>query len=281
MPKVALDEVDLHFETCGNGTPLLLLPGALGSGEHDFVHQLEWFGRHFQVVAPDPRGYGRSRPPERDYPLSFYQRDCDDMLALMAKLGHQSFGVMGWSDGANIAVRMALQQPFCVRALVLWGGNSFLTREEVVTFQAIRNVATWSPRAVESMRGIYGDSLDGLWERYVTALEEIFRTGGKLYRSRLHLVHCPTLILHGERDPLVPLLHPQTLHEGISGSELHIFPDGKHNIHIRYHEVFNRLVLAFLTNRAQLSSSFTPPDKSASEELRAAGQRARNKVPNG
>jgi len=55
------------------------------------------------------------------------------------------------------------------------------------------------------------------------------------------------LILHGARDPLVPSLHPEAIHRGIAGSRLHIFPDGKHNIHLRYAEEFNAITHAFLS----------------------------------
>ena len=43
----------------------------------------------FHVVSFDPRGYGRSRPPSRDFPVGFYQRDADDAAALMRSLGHE------------------------------------------------------------------------------------------------------------------------------------------------------------------------------------------------
>ena len=91
------------------GQPMVFIPGALGTGKTDFEHQIPWFSQRYQVIAPDPRGYGESRPPERDYPLGFYQRDAEDMLALMTALGHQEFTVFGWSDGANIGALMAAQ----------------------------------------------------------------------------------------------------------------------------------------------------------------------------
>ena len=40
--------------------------------------------------------------------------------------------------------------------------------------------------------------------------------------------------------------HPHYLHEKIADSKLHVMPEGKHNIHMRYHEEFNALVTKFL-----------------------------------
>ena len=80
--------------------------------------QLRDLADTMQVVSFDPRGYGKSRPPERDFPLDFYQRDADDAAALMAALGHTRYGVMGWSDGAISAVMLAASQAAAVDRLI-------------------------------------------------------------------------------------------------------------------------------------------------------------------
>jgi valacyclovir hydrolase len=238
----------MHFEQAGQGHPLLLIPGALGTGAGDFAEQIGWFAeRGFDVVAPDPRGYGRSRPPERDYPADFYHRDAADMFALMSGLGHARFSIMGWSDGGNVAVIMAARQPERVAKLVAFGGQSFLTAEEIAAFNNIREISAWSQRAAKAMRTIYGDGLDALWDRYVAGQEALFDAGGDLYRPLLAKVKCPTFVLHGARDPLTPGFHAEAIHRGIADSRLYIFPEGKHNIHIRYAAEFNSLVQAFLS----------------------------------
>ena len=247
MPGIVLPDLAMHFEKAGQGQPLLLIPGALGTGAGDFSGQIDWFAeREFEVIAPDPRGYGKSRPPERDYPPDFYTRDAADMFALMSALGHERFSIIGWSDGGNVAVIMAAGQPERVAKLVVFGGQSYLTAGEISAFNNIRKISAWSPRAAEAMRDVYGDALEDLWERYVAGQEALFDAGGDLYRALLAKVECPTFVLHGARDPLTPGLHAEAIHRGIAGSRLHVFPEGKHNIHIRYADEFNRLVHAFL-----------------------------------
>jgi valacyclovir hydrolase len=249
VPAIALPGLTMHIERAGEGVPLLLIPGALGTGAGDFEHQIGWFAGHgFEVIAPDPRGYGRSRPPERDFALDFYHRDAADMFALMSALGHERFAVMGWSDGANIAVLMAAEKPQTVTKLAVFGGQSFLTPEEITAFNAIRKISDWSPRAAQAMRAVYGDGLDGLWDRYVDGQVALFQAGGNLYRERLKDVHCPAFVLHGARDPLVPAFHAEAIHQGIAQSRLHIYPEGRHNIHVKYADDFNPLVHSFLTD---------------------------------
>lgn len=246
MPCLEVRGIRMHYEERGEGSPLLCLPGALGTGATDFAPQLEELSRDFRVIAPDPRGYGKSRPPERDFPLDFFQRDCDDMAALMATFGRRPFAVAGWSDGANTAVLMAITYPERITKLIIWGGNAHLASEDIEAYERTRYLSSWSPRMRENLEAIYGDALQDLWAGWCDGMQAIYRAGGEICQRRLHLVRCPTLILHGESDPLVPGFHPRVLHQGISHSRLHVFSEGRHNIHIFYAAEFNRLVREFL-----------------------------------
>ena len=250
-PQAATVEVTLHYERTGSGAPLLLIPGALGTGLSDFPDQIAWFAeRSFDVIAPDPRGYGRSRPPERDFPLNFYHRDAHDMFALMDSLGHRRFSVMGWSDGANVGAIMAALRPERVERLVMFGGQSFLTPEDIATFNTIRRIADWAPKPAAAMRRIYGTQLDELWERYVAGQEALFEAGGDLYGLLLGKIRCPVLVLHGGKDPLVPVFQAEAIARGIADAKLRVFPAGRHNIHMRQAEEFNLLTYAFLAEKA-------------------------------
>ena len=109
MPYANIRGVRLHYEDLGEGPPFLLLPGALGTGRSDFAPQLEALPqRGIRVVVPDPRGYGKSRPPEREFPADFYQQVVHDFAALMETLGCSTYAVGGWSDGAIAGLLLAL-----------------------------------------------------------------------------------------------------------------------------------------------------------------------------
>jgi len=247
VPEIARDGFSMHYARAGEGFGLLLIPGALGTGAGDFHAQIDAFAPFFDVIAPDPRGYGHSRPPERDFPLDFYHRDAGDMLALMTALGHARFHIIGWSDGANIAAIMAATAPGRVAKLVMFGGQSFLTAQDIAAMNAVRDIAAWSPRAAEAMRAVYGEELEALWSRYVDGQEALLAAGGDLYQALLARIRCPAFILHGAQDPLVPGSHPEAIHRALPGSRFHVFPGGKHNIHVKYAEAFNAMVLDFLT----------------------------------
>ena len=118
-----------------------------GTAETDFAPQLRDLSDTMQVVSFDPRGYGQSRPPRRDFPVDFYQQDADDAAALMEALGHKEYNVVGWSDGSIAAVLLAAKQKAAVGKLVIFGGNAFFTKDDIDAYEATRDIETsWSKR---------------------------------------------------------------------------------------------------------------------------------------
>lgn len=55
--------------------------------KEDFREQFEALGDKYAFVGVDPRGYGESRPPTRDFPDQYFERDADDVLRAADALG--------------------------------------------------------------------------------------------------------------------------------------------------------------------------------------------------
>ena len=247
MSYAQIRGVNLYYEERGQGQPLVLIPGALGTGESDFGPQLEQLPeKGLRVITFDPRGYGKSRPPKREFPLDFYQQDAEDCVALMASLCCDSYAVGGWSDGGIIGLLLTLAHPEQVTQLLVWGGNAYITQEDIEGYEKTRSLSSWSPRMLESLGTVYGDDLQDMWTSWCDVMQALYQAGGDFCRARLHEIQCPTFILHGEKDPLVPRFHADALHDGIAGSRVHFFPNGKHNTHIAYAQEFNQLISDFL-----------------------------------
>jgi len=226
--------------------PVLCLPGAMGTAEVDFEHQLNGLSSKYRVVSFDPRGYGKSRPPARRYPQDFYHIDADDGAAVMEALGCKAFNVIGWSDGAISATILAAKNPEAVKKLVVFGIQASITKEDVDVYETLRSVEqAWSPRMLKTHRAVYGDEVQPMWSSFCDAMKSLYEAGGDMCQSEAKQLRCPTLILHGEKDPIVPAAHPQWMHENVPGSKMYTFPGGKHNIHQKFAEEFNQRVSDF------------------------------------
>lgn len=249
--KLPVRGVELFYMAQGNkGLPLVCMPGAMGTAETDFGPQLRGLSDAHQVVSFDPRGYGQSRPPVRDFPLDFYQRDADDAAALMAALGHKKYAVMGWSDGAISAVMHAASHASAVEKLVIFGGNAFFTQEDIDAFEDTRDVeGTWSKRMKETHYPTYGaEGLQTMWSAAIDAWAGIYKAGnGDICMEQAKSITCPTLVLHGAKDPICLSKHPDWFKANIPGATaLHVLPEGKHNLHLRFADEVNGLVREFL-----------------------------------
>eukprot|EP00053_Salpingoeca_punica_P006039 m.58035 g.58035 ORF g.58035 m.58035 type:complete len:314 (+) comp13509_c0_seq2:378-1319(+) len=239
----------LYWEEKGSGPAVLCMPGALGTGRTDFGPQLDGLSKKYRVIAVDPLGYGQSRPPARSFSLDFYQDDADRAADLMDSLNVKEYSVIGWSDGANSSVLLAASRPKEVKRLVIFGGNAFVDQQDLALYAKTADTSKWSPSMQASLGAVYGCDLQRIWKEWNDCMIEfVQKRKGDICQQQLASVKCPTLILHGEKDPMVPAHHPQNLHKNIAGSKLLLFPQGKHNIHIKYAEEFNAIADAFFSN---------------------------------
>nr|XP_011749075.1 valacyclovir hydrolase isoform X2 [Macaca nemestrina]XP_011749076.1 valacyclovir hydrolase isoform X2 [Macaca nemestrina]XP_024650385.1 valacyclovir hydrolase isoform X2 [Macaca nemestrina]XP_028703707.1 valacyclovir hydrolase isoform X2 [Macaca mulatta]XP_028703708.1 valacyclovir hydrolase isoform X2 [Macaca mulatta] len=221
----------------------------LGSGETDFGPQLKNLNKKlFTVVAWDPRGYGHSRPPDRDFPADFFERDAKDAVDLMKALKFKKVSLLGWSDGGITALIAAAKYPSYIHKMVIWGANAYVTDEDSMIYEGIRDVSKWSERTRKPLEALYGyDYFARTCEKWVDGIRQFKHLpDGNICRHLLPQVQCPTLIVHGEKDPLVPRFHANFIHEHVKGSRLHLMPEGKHNLHLRFANEFNRLAEGFL-----------------------------------
>lgn len=100
--------------------PLLLLHGFPQT--HAMWHRVaQRLAPHFFLVMPDLRGYGDSgKPPaQADHAQASKRAMAQDMVELMAALGHESFLLCGHDRGARVSHRLAVDHPRCVRKLCL------------------------------------------------------------------------------------------------------------------------------------------------------------------
>ena len=121
MQTVQTNGIAINVATAGSGPAVLLLHG------HPQTHVV-W--RHvapglvragFSVVAPDLRGYGDSEKPASDPShLSYSKRAmAEDQVALMRKLGFETFSVVGHDRGGRVAHRLSLDHPSCVERIAV------------------------------------------------------------------------------------------------------------------------------------------------------------------
>lgn len=250
--KINVNGININYARVGTGEhPVLLLPGAVGSIWTDFKPQMEKLNREkFTVIGWDPPGYGKSRPPARDFPEDFFEQDAGWAHDLMKGLGYDKFSLIGWSDGGITSLILAATYPEAIRKMVAVAANAYIMPEEEEIYKKYRNIDSWSEKMKAPMIDLYGEEyFRTTWSNWVDAILKIAkRKNGNLCRELLPKIHCPTLIVQGTKDPMVHSDHPLYLQKHITSAKLHMFENGAHNLHLRYSDEFNTLVTNFLTD---------------------------------
>lgn len=112
-------DISLYYEEQGNGEPFILLHGNGEDGTY-FENQVKFFSDRFRVITVDTRGHGKSPRGEAAFTMEQFAEDLNE---LMNTLEIPRAIILGFSDGANIAMKFALKYPDKIKALILNGGN--------------------------------------------------------------------------------------------------------------------------------------------------------------
>jgi poly(3-hydroxyalkanoate) depolymerase len=224
----------------GNGTrtPLLLMNG-IGVNLEVLQQFVDALDPAIEVLRFDVPGTGGSPAPLIPYRFSALARLVRKMLD---QLGYRQVDVLGVSWGGALAQQFAFQYPDRCRRLILvsTGTGALMVPGRP---SALTKMAT--PRRYQDpayMEQVAGEIYGGKIHRQPELAREFARTarfGGMLgyfYQLLgaagwtsipwLRKLRQPTLILHGDDDPLVPLVNARIMHRLIPHSKLYIFHDG-------------------------------------------------------
>ncbi len=223
-------DIQLHSIERGNGEPLILLHGNGEDGTY-FARQIERFQSRYRVIAVDTRGHGGS--PRGTAPFTLGQF-ADDLAAFMDDHSVDSAHILGFSDGANIALLFALAYPGRARSLVLNGGNLF---PEGLTEQTRHEIDEEYEQALAA-----GD--DAQLELLRLMIDE-----PHIDPSDLAGLHVPTLVVAGT-DDMISEAHTHLIAASIPGARL-AFVEGTHFVAAENPDAFNRTVDDFLGSLAE------------------------------
>lgn len=225
-------DIFLYYEEQGKGEPIFLLHGNGEDGTY-FVNQISFFSSSYRMIAVDTRGHGKS--PRGTAPFTMEQFAVD-LRELMEKLQISSAIILGFSDGANIAMKFALKYPDKVKALILNGGN-------LNTRGVKRSIQIPVEIGYRFSRLFAGKSAEARAHMEILGL---MVNEPDIRPEALHAIQAPTLVIAGTKD-MIKQSHTEMIAESIPNAKLSIIP-GDHFIANKNAEEFNKEVEVFLWN---------------------------------
>ncbi|MBO4831104.1 MAG: alpha/beta hydrolase [Oscillospiraceae bacterium] len=223
-------DIKLHYTEHGSGEPLILLHGNGEDGSY-FENQIPCFSERFRVIALDTRGHGKSPRGEGPFTLD---RFSDDLKSFMDGMAIGKASILGFSDGANIAILFALKYPEHVDRLVLDGANLFPLGLKLPVWLGI-NAA-----------GALASLTPGRSPELVKKKEllRLMTREPHISPKELSAISAPTLVIAGTRD-MIRARHTRLIGRSIPGSRVRMIK-GTHFIAKENSEEFNDCVYRFL-----------------------------------
>ncbi len=239
--------------TGGSGPPLLYLHSAGGETEWTPFH--DELGKKFKVYAPAHPGFALSEGLDEIDNIGDLAWHYVDLLA---QLKLERVPVVGFSLGAWLATELAILRPKLVSKMVLINAAGLhvdgapMAEFFIDDLERLKKLLFFDPECPavsEAMPTSIDDPRILLWLR---AREATARVGWNpyLHNPKLHLqlrrVECPTLVLWGRHDKLIPLKHGEAYAAGIAGAKLEVMERAGHMAPWENVEETAKRTLAFL-----------------------------------
>ena len=239
--------IDIAYRVQGNGPPLVLVMGYRLSSAAWPAAFVETLARQFTVVTMDNRGTGRSDKPVHGYALANMARD---VCALLDELAIPRVHLLGYSMGGAIAQEFVRQFPERVASLILCAtmcGGARATYANAAVVQVMRDLDGLSPEQVARQIWKVTDAPEYLARNRTCAEEQMRREIAQptpLHAADLQFqafaefdgskaladIRCPTLVLTGDLDELIPPQNSTLMGRCIPGAKLVVLSGRGHRV---------------------------------------------------
>jgi pimeloyl-ACP methyl ester carboxylesterase len=220
-----VNKMKLYYEIHGQGRPIVLLHGGFNTIQTSFAKQIPVFAQNHQVIAIEQMAHGHTADvPGR--PLT-YEGMCEDTAALLVQLGIRNADFVGWSDGGQIALRMAFTHPELVRRVVA-SGVGFGATPQMAKRMATADMTNWFPEgkaeyARVSPDGpahwmVFAEKSRAMWSKPTWGFTE----------AELAKIAIPVMIVAGDRDAS-PIEESVRIYRAIPRAQLCILPGTTHS----------------------------------------------------
>lgn len=215
----------LYYEIYGEGEPLLLLHGGVYGYIDEFKNLIPKLAEKYQVICQASRGHVKSDIGHE--PFTYEQR-AEDAYALIQHLGIAKVTVVGFSDGALAAYKLAAIHPSVIRKVIAMGageipphkkpGNSTLSAA-----QLLKDHPDFFQPRVANMRE------PDRWNESLTMMNSLYNSSF-LSSETFSKIQSPTLVMSGDGDEYFSPESTLVAHRAIANSQLAIIPGCGHVI---------------------------------------------------
>jgi pimeloyl-ACP methyl ester carboxylesterase len=237
---------ELYLECSGpeNGPVVVLLHHGLGSVRAWKAQVPALTQAGYRVVAYDRWGYGNSDcRPALDLPT--FSVDVQDLLTILEQLGIRKAALVGHSDGGSIALYLTAQHPEQVSCLLTVAAHIYVEPKMEPGILGIKQAFECDERFRLGLQHAHGDQFERVFNNWFDGWHRMEYLTWDM-RPSLSQIHCPVLVVQGEKDEHATPQHARDIAGAIAGAELWLVPDAGHMLPQEQASLFNPRLVQFL-----------------------------------
>jgi pimeloyl-ACP methyl ester carboxylesterase len=268
MPLVRVNGVNLYYEMTGESPVPLIFSHEFAGDYRSWEAQVRFFSRRYRVITYNGRGYAPSDVPTN--PEAYSQAIAvDDLYCLLQHLKFSKAHIIGLSMGGNIALNFGIKYPEGCASLVIAGCGAGSSHREQYEKDAKTMADRLEKEGMEKVAEFYSMGPTRVqfrrkdprgWQEFLAQLKTHSAMGSALILRGIQLkrptifaldadlkkIKVPTLIMIGDEDELC--IDPAIfMKRHIRPSALVVFPQTGHTMNLEEPDLFNRVILDFLT----------------------------------
>ncbi|CAJ0708285.1 pimeloyl-ACP methyl ester carboxylesterase [Ralstonia sp. GP73] len=233
------DGARIWYATFGAGTPVILLHGGLGHGGNWGYQVPALMTAGYRPIVIDSRGHGRSTRDAQPYA---YTRMASDVRAVMDALRIDRAAFIGWSDGACVALTLAMQTPERAIGVFFFGCN--MDPSGAKPFAPTPVIDRCFGRHLKDYTALSSTPDD--FDAFVEAVTEMMQTQPNATAEELAATRVPVTIAQSEHDEFIWPEHAHYLARTLPEAQFVLLPGVSHFAPLQRPAVFNDAVRAFL-----------------------------------
>jgi pimeloyl-ACP methyl ester carboxylesterase len=234
------DGARIWYAMYGSGRPVILLHGGLGQSGNWGYQVPALLRSGYRAVVIDSRGHGRSTRDARPFT---YELMASDVSAVMDALHLEKAALVGWSDGACIALILASKAPTRVAGVFFFACNMDPSGSKEFVFTPIIGRCLNRHKQDYARLSATPDQFDA----FSDAVGLMQRTQPNYSANDLEQISVPVAIVHSEHDEVITREHADYLARSIPNAEYIELPGVSHFAPLQRPEQFNTVMLAFLS----------------------------------
>lgn len=229
---VLSDTANIFYQIFGNEKTAVILLHGNGEDWSVFKKQIKPLSKHFKLITIDSRGHGSSSKGMKALTIDIM---ADDVIAVMDSLDIKLAHIVGFSDGGNVALEIALNYPNRINKLIIAGANLnpaglqlSVQIKDLMFFLLLKFLSIFSKKA-----------------KHKSEVVDLMVNQPNFTTDEISTLNIPTLVLAGEFD-MIKREHTELIADSIPNAQLNILPGTNHFIFENDPAKATLIILTFL-----------------------------------